>query len=343
MKRDRLPPEIEETAARWVARADAGLSPAEEAELGRWRAADARHARALERHRRAFQLFDRPRQRGLAGDLDRELTRRDRRRRFAGLAAAVAVLAVVVWLWRPPVSPPPTAPGSAVVLAPPKRLLPDGSVVELRPGAAIAVDFAGPLRRVALRRGEAHFQVAKDPARPFVVSAGAVRVRAVGTRFSVDLGARAVEVLVTEGRVAVDRPAAAPPAFLPGVSPPLAVVDAGQQVVVELAPGAPPPAVQAFGPDEAATRLAWRAPRLEFSGTPLADAVALLNRYNGVNLVIGDPTLAPIELSGYFRADNTEAFLRVLQSSFGIASERVGDTVTLRRAGSVQRDASGAR
>src|SRR5437660_1453063 len=77
-----------------------------------------------------------------------------------------------------------TPPSSAVVLRPEKQILADGSVVELKSGAEIAVDFTGAYRRVALKRGEAHFQVAHQ-SRPFVVTAGPIEFRAVGTAFAV--------------------------------------------------------------------------------------------------------------------------------------------------------------
>ncbi len=330
MTRKSTLPEIEAAAARWVARCDAGLSPSEETELERWLKVDERHPGALDRYRQTFQLFDRPMQQGMAVVVDRELTRRDRRRRTLVWAASGAVfLVALVFFQRASVRESQPMPTNAIVVVPQKQVLPDGSVVELKSGASITVEFSPQLRRVALSHGGAHFQVAKNPKRPFVVAVGTIEVRAVGTAFSVGLGAQGVEVLVTEGRVAVDRPAAASPA---NAALPIAFVDAGYRVVVDLAPSAPAPLPLALAPTELADRLAWRAPRLEFSGTPLAEALTLLNRYNQIRFVIGDPELAHTELSGYFRADNTSAFLSVLDSGFGIKGERVGDTVTLRRA-----------
>src|SRR5688500_14994795 len=86
---------------------------------------------------------------------------------------------------------------TTTVSRPETRTLPDGSVVELNAGAELALEFNSALRRVTLVRGEAHFQVTKNPERPFVVRAGNAEVRAVGTAFAVQLGTGLVDVLVT--------------------------------------------------------------------------------------------------------------------------------------------------
>lgn len=254
-------------------------------------------------------------------------------------AAALVAAAFISQIYQPwQTAAPPTASARAVVVAPEKRTLPDGSVVEFKAGASISVDFAGRLRRVTLGRGEAHFQVAPNAERPFVVDAGGIEFRAVGTAFSVQLSAEAVEVLVTHGSIAVET--ALPAANLVSTSnpalavSPLAVVVAGNRVRVDLVDGNSSPHViqsAAMSEAELAERLAWRAPRLEFSGTPLAEAVALLNQHSRLKLIL-DPGLAHVELSGFFRADNTEAFLRVLEGTLGITGERSGNTIILRPA-----------
>ena len=79
------------------------------------------------------------------------------------------------------------------------------------------------------------------------------------------------------------------------------------------------------------SRLAWRSPRLEFSGTPLIEAIALINRHNRVQFIIEDPELARTRVSGIFGAVNTAAFVRLLESGFDIQSERRGaDEIVLR-------------
>ncbi len=92
------------------------------------------------------------------------------------------------------------------VSAPERRELPDGSVVDLKPGAEIAVEFTPALRRVTLRAGAAHFAVVKNPARPFVVAVGDVEMRAVGTEYSVQARANAMKRPVPAPVPATQRP-----------------------------------------------------------------------------------------------------------------------------------------
>lgn len=336
----RVVAEIEDTAASWVFRREAGLTPAEQAAFDRWRAADSRNDAALTRHQRAWSALDRPRKAGQASLLLEKLAERTsrRRRRAVAISAACALLiaGTTFWTARHPSAALPE--NRTLVVLPETRTLEDGSIVEMKPGAQIAVDFSGAFRRVALRRGEAHFQVARQ-SRPFVVTAGNVEFRAVGTAFSVQLAGAQVELLVTEGRVAVEKPAGSPPAgvfpepTVPAAIPSLATVAAGYRVVVELAGERSVPALtpSVVPPDEMTERLVWRAPRLEFSATPLAEAVALMNRHGGAKLVIEDAELGKLPVSGLFRADRTEAFVRLLEANFGVRAEQAGQTTRLHR------------
>ncbi len=273
--------------------------------------------------------------------------RQRRRRRLAALSTAcvLTLLAGMVWWNRAPQPDVPrvaVATNTATVTAPPRGTLADGSVVELKPGAEIATDFSGAFRRVTLRRGEAHFQVVKDVTRPFIVSAGGVEVRAVGTAFSVQLDAAAVEVLVAEGRVAVEKsvaPAISAPAQTVAAALPLpapALLDAGHRAVIsrEL-PVAPE--IVAIPSEELARRLGWRVPQLEFSRTPLAEVVMLMNRHAknsaGRRRVVIDPSargLGELELSGYPAVDNIDGLVRLLEANFKVEVERTGAVIVLR-------------
>jgi transmembrane sensor len=274
----------------------------------------------------------------LAAHLDR---RRRRRTKFAATsAAALVLLGAILWpAWRAgKASSPSLSTATVIVLRPETRALPDGSVVELQAGTEIEVDFAGPLRRVALRKGEAHFQVAKDAQRPFVVNAGGVAVRAVGTAFSVERGAKAIEVLVTEGRVAVEQPAPSAPAPsdpATRTAEPMTTFGAGKRIIVELTPETlptfPSPQVTTLSASEIDERLAWRVPRLEFSGTPLSQVVRMFNQHGRVRLMLADPSLGRLQLSGVLRADNVESLLLLLEGEFGLVAETHGAGITLRR------------
>lgn len=280
---------------------------------------------------------------GKSGELERRVAaalqhRRARRRRaiVSMAAAACVMLAAMVgwksWTGRAPASIASIMPrvNSPIVSLPAQQVLPDGSVVELNAGAEIDVQFDAHLRRVVLRRGEAHFEVKKDPARTFVVVANGVEVRAVGTAFAVQLGGSAVEIVVTEGTVAVDKPEIQN--VVPAIAiAPMATVGAGNRVVIALA-AQPAPAVVPVSAAEMSARLAWRVPRVEFSGTPLAEVIPMFNRHSRETLVL-DPALSALQMSGMLRANNVDALLLLLKNEFGIEAERRagGNEIHLRR------------
>lgn len=334
---------VREAAAAWIGRRDAGLRPAEERELADWLDADPAHREEFRRIDHAWSVLDRPGRSGTADLLLGELKirARRRRRRLAGLAAAAAVVAMVAAIgWQDRFRRPEETihtSTKAVLLLPSVRSLPDGSVIELAEGADVTVDFSAEQRRVVLQSGEAHFQVVKNPARPFVVVARGVEVRAVGTAFVVQLGPQDIGVVVTEGRVAVDAPPRAAASTTDATDmavTTLALVDAGNGVAVS----APGPAdagwqVRSLEGQELDTRTAWRRPRLEFDGTPLVDAAALMNRHNQVQLHIEGDELARERVSGVFGAQNMDTFVRVLETTFDAQAERrTEDEIVLRRA-----------
>jgi transmembrane sensor len=204
---------------------------------------------------------------------------------------------------------------------------------------------------VRLLNGEAHFIVAKNPARPFFVDTGKVSVRAVGTAFSVALGAQQVSVLVTEGKVQVieqgagggeqEAAGSAPSAGTQAPGDPI-FLTTGQRAVVRLIPLIPlrAPAARRGGetvqvndmtPAEVERALSWQAMRLEFVDMPLGDVVAEFNRYNRQKITISDAETAAILVGGNFRADNVEAFVRLLDASFGVSAFRHDDQTVLRK------------
>ncbi|AWI08163.1 FecR family protein [Ereboglobus luteus] len=369
---------ISEAAARWFARRDAGLSKAETAEFEQWLAADTRHGAAFDRYTRAWAALTRPVRTGEQGALAHELQaqagrrRRGRRARVAITAASVAVVIAFAVLWQRPsadVAPvladaPQTQQrekGVVTVTSPERRALEDGSTVELRPGAVIDVRYDDEVRRVVLVRGEAHFQVAKGLPRPFVVEVDGMEVRAVGTAFAVERGTARVEVWVTEGRVAVEKPATLPdgeggqafeaerdpdwdeptaPAPVAAKPVLMAILGVCERAVLETAPWAPPPVVTTVTSDEINKRMAWRISRLEFSATPLAEAVELINRHSqlpdgskNARLVLDESMsgLMTEPVSGYSHANDIETFVRLLGASMGIEIERRGDEIILRK------------
>jgi len=270
---------------------------------------------------------------------------RNRRRRALqiGGSAAAAVLAAILWLRPQPTridgAGPATRTATATFSAPRQQLLPDGSVVELNEGAEVSHAFTDSVRRVTLVHGEAHFRVAKNPFRPFVVTAGGVSVRAVGTAFSVHLDSAGVEVLVSEGKVAVEKYIAEPSASSPAAAPSevatalVSLLTAGGRALISTPEV--PVQVSTLPAAELTRRLAWRVPQLEFSRTPLVEVVELINAHNGTGTRLAidpdSPALETIKLSGFLSADNTEGLVRLLQANFQVQAEANGTTIVLHK------------
>ncbi len=155
----------------------------------------------------------------------------------------------------------------------------------------------------------------KDTGRPFIVEAGGIEFRAVGTAFAVSRTPAKVELHVTEGRVDVETPAAA--TGLPAHA--VAEVGAGNRVIID--PANPVAAqVSSASGEETRAALAWRVPRLEFNDTPLCEVVQLLSRHSGVRIGPAEERLGRVEISGALRADNAEPLFQLLQTTYGITA-----------------------
>lgn len=335
---------IEERAADWLGRHDGGLTTDEQADFERWLLADPRHADAFARLEGYSHALDR-----LAilrgADAPRLATapaarpgRRSRRLLpVSALAAAAALALVATFGWRQWTQRPFDQIASTTVGESRRLVLPDRSAIDLNTDTEIAVDYTSQARTIDLRRGEAHFVVARDANRPFVVRTGGVAVRAIGTAFNVRRHADKVEVLVTHGRVDVQDAREGRSLLTPAATETTPALAAGQRIVVTAAPAdslvAPMPApVENIPAPEIVRRLAWQERRLEFGPTPLDEIVTEFNRYSHRRLVIADPEIATLSVGGTFQAGDVDTLVQLLESSFGIVSERRGETTFLRRA-----------
>ena len=312
---------LDAAAAQWFARLDRGLSPSEQAELETW-LKDARHAAAFEEAGATWSaLAPLQAMRGIAASAgsppDPDLLVRNRARpRFRlliGLSAAAACFLVVFLMWR--TVPSGVRPGRhyAAAEAVSRFVLPDGSMADLNGGSEISVADETAERRVDLVRGEAHFTVVTG-ARPFVVHAGAVAVRDLGTAFDVRIAGEQVNVLVTQGRVAVSLQGRA-------ADHGSVLVAAGQGALVQ----GGTIEVREAGLAETGRLLAWKGHHLIFADTPLAEAAAQMNLYNLRKLVIGDAETGSVRVGGNFQADNLDGFVRLMEEGFGITAEVRGE------------------
>jgi transmembrane sensor len=317
---------IEATAAAWLAQCDDGLNPAETAEFEQWRRQDPRHEQAVVRLEKVWRSLAQLRDFKPTAVMhpDRDLLRTKPGRRiilrpaWAELALAAALALAVVWWFRP--DPPQSEPQQTRYYTTAggyeRSALPDGSVIELNASTELLTAYGKNERRVQLVRGEAHFTVARATDRPFVVEAGGLEVRALGTAFNVRMHSGQVEVLVTEGRVEVQKESAP-------LAEPLV---AGQQLVWSPAVVATQhkPEVQSVPTEIMREVLAWQRLRLNFANTPLADVITQFNQHNQVQIQLSDPALAPMPIGGSFRPENVEAFVRLLVSEGVVTVERPG-------------------
>lgn len=334
---------VEAAAAEWFARRDRGLSGSEQAAYLAWLDESPRHGETIARLEQVWRTLNPVFAEAVArgGRADPDMLAPAKRRLvpiWLPLLAAAAVAAFV--FFRPhdaaPVSAVTPVAAQAIVHAAPERLvLADGSTVDLRDSAKVEVQFTSTERRIRLIRGEAFFTVAKNPARPLIVSADHVTVRAVGTAFSVSLGASEVSVLVTEGRVGVNELASSTDGNSAAAFEP-APLAAGQKGVISLA--AEPADSMAFSlktsqltPEQIERALLWQGVRLEFADLPLSAIAAAFNRFNRTQLVIGDEPTAAIRMGGSFRADHVADFVRLLGTGFGVTATPQGDDILLRQ------------
>lgn len=201
--------------------------------------------------------------------------------------------------------------------------LPDGSVATLNTDTILRVAYNDRARDVRLVRGQALFEVAHGKAKPFEVYAGDRIITAVGTVFDVRLQGDDVKVALVEGRVRV-RPRGVQGASAPPT--PQVVMAPGE--LLEARP-TEPMRVQNF---DVARETSWRSGVLVFDETPLAEAVAELNRYSKDQLVVDDPAIAAFHVTGVFKTGDMNRFARTVEEILPVDLEtRSNGTIVLSR------------
>lgn len=309
--------DIDQIAAGWVARLDRGLlTPEDEAALTAWLTADTRHAGAYARAAAIFAYSERARALGAGFDpagfrpasIDPTAGVVTRRWLLGGSAAAAAVAGVGVLSYTYLLATEYRTRRGEIRVIP----LADGSVMTLNTASTVAVRLTPLKREVRLLEGEALFDVAKDAERPFVVTAGNMDVRAVGTSFAVRrIGIAPMEVLVREGIVDMLRQSRTPVSSLR--------VPAFTRAVAVDTPGVSAQAVEVgIDPDAIARQLSWREGMIAFEGISLAQVAAEFRRYSDTPIVIDDPGVAALAVTGRFSAYDPQGFARAVAASFDL-------------------------
>jgi transmembrane sensor len=198
--------------------------------------------------------------------------------------------------------------------------LSDGTRVELNTNTVIRVRYTANAREFWLDKGEAYFQVKHDPAHPLTVYAGDRRITDIGTKFDVQREAGRLEVAVLEGRVGFDAAAA------PKSASPLLLTQ-GDAII---ATATDMSVVHKTG-RELMNELSWRRGVLVFDATPLAAAAQEINRYNVQKIVVADPKLAQIAITGTISANDPQQFIRMTQYLLGLHGEAANGEIVISR------------
>ncbi|WP_260600233.1 FecR family protein [Sphingomonas endolithica] len=309
---------IEQAALVWAARVDRGsLNDQEEAELNAWVAQDTRRAGAFARAMAANAYLDRTAALGAHYQPARVplLASMGRRRMLAAAGGALAA-SIVAGVFGLRLLPHPAR--LATIKGDIRRVpLAEGSAVTLNTDSAIEPLLSAELRRVNLVRGEALFDVAKDPARPFVVYAGDTRVRAVGTSFNVRLHEQGgVAVSVREGIVEVTR----------GAQPSLRL----RRGEYALSEAGRPLAARQIPDQELERSMAWRDGRLDLTGMTLGEAAAEFARYSDQRIMIADPAVASRRVAGVYSTSDPLGFARAVALGLGLTASQEDGAVQLR-------------
>jgi transmembrane sensor len=311
---------IDEQASAFVVRLQSGADASERRAILDWIEADPRHAVAFARMEAAWEAGERLRASPPSVETaDESLDPANlddppvsRRLLIGGFLAAsvVAAAGTAAWRYASDVQLHHTRLGERRIV-----ILSDGSKIHLNTASAVEVAMRKDSRRIHLVKGEALFEVAHDPSRPFLVDAGAARLRAVGTAFNVRIRDSVVELTVTEGVVAVAENEVA-----------VHRADASRIVAgggAVIGSGAMAPTV--LDPVVLRQRTAWQEGVIELDGETLAQAVEEFNRYRGSPIIIGDPRLANLRVGGRFEVDEAEKFLTAVEGSFAVKAIAADD------------------
>jgi transmembrane sensor len=194
-------------------------------------------------------------------------------------------------------------------------ILADGSHVHMNADSRLVVRMARDVREVTMSDAEAAFDVAKDAARPFVITAGDRVVKVVGTEFDVSNRGRELAVTVRRGIVEV-----AP--------------QGDQQAGVRLASGqrldhaaGRTTRISNVNPEDA---FAWRSGRLIYRAQPLSVVVAELNRHFPRQVTLADPQTARQTFTGVLVLDSEKAVLDRLALSTPISAVETAEGYMLR-------------
>ncbi len=322
------PHDIDHLASQWVIREHFGpLDASQQRALQEWLDQDVRHLGAYARAHAAWLHLERARALDpspaiAASSSAQQASLASRRRLLAAGLGAIAAMPALVWGVRQASER--SSRTYRTVTGELHRIpLEDGSLVTLDSGSVLRVHFERDRRSIVLLQGQALFDVAKDRRRPFVVHAGATRVTAIGTSFSVSAdGPRQVQVAVREGTVEIAGNALA------------AVRASANHVAVVGAQHAT--SVEPVSSEHMDDLLSWREGMLSFDGAPLAEVINRFSRYSTLKIVIDDPALRERQVVGRYSATNPRGFAHAIAASMDLQMREHDGALHLSRKASQQ-------
>lgn len=301
-------------AANWLARLQSGRDSDVEHKFRQWHDADPRHAAAFESVQRSYDQASLLRHSRVVGSrgLEPQVRRTEwtPRRALAAAVAAAVLVPVTVLVVRGGLLPFGSTDRMMLMTAVGEIrqvTLADGSRVTLDTSTRVEVEIGRSRRTAHLRYGRARFQVAQRNT-PFIVGTASTTITTRQGVIDVEQIDRKSRVQVLGGAADVRRSDQGPSASI--------ALAAGEGLTVNTA-GAEQKAIAPPGPD-------WTRGMLQFDGTPLADAVALANRYSERHIIlVGD--LYALKVTGAFRAGDTMGLARALAAAFGLSLQQRAD------------------
>ncbi|HLP19879.1 MAG TPA: FecR domain-containing protein [Chitinophagales bacterium] len=223
---------------------------------------------------------------------------------FTRIAAAVAVLVGIGFLFSTFFDKQPQMKTIASANEMLKVVLPDSSVVWLNKGSQIAYleNFEGDKREVKLT-GEAFFDVVHKEDKPFVIEANKTTITDIGTSFNVRAYSNEpqVEVSVATGVVGFS-----------STKKEQVILNAGYHAVFDLKS-----ATIHSEQNKSANYMAWKTGQLMFENNTLGEVAATLSRYYNTNIVT-DSAAATILFTGNFNHAGIGDAMRILETSTGV-------------------------
>jgi transmembrane sensor len=319
---------IDHEASIWLVRLDDGnLSDESRKELKHWLSSDSRHSIAL---KAMTSIWD---------DMDEVLVTNDRVNLPKNvilwpilkpifepilIAASISFIAIFIWF----AMPVDVQKNSYVTLVGQQldATFDDGSVIQLNTNSHIETEFTDEKRIVKLIKGEALFDVAHDPNRPFIVYAGDRLVQAIGTQFVVHLESENIQVTVTDGKVKMSKvPLNKTLKDIKSLNNTTIQKDdvyiiKGEKVIVG---SDHTPKISLINSENMLRELSWLDGKLIFDNEELFDVIEEINRYIDIKIVLKDPSLHKTPISGRFDLADSEALIEAIELSFNMKSQRI--------------------